>query len=149
MPLHVVPLALVHHQRFVCVTCFRNFPFFCVRGDGFVHVQAVICTNGTAQKTKVEFYVVPCGDFFTSFIPSWVNPEAEGLECCVMWHIVWLVSGNGQRCCTTVLCPRLGSWWDFSTGACVCRAQGIVCLSLASDIQVFPSDTWVIRRTLF
>lgn len=58
LPLRMVPLALVHHQRSVRVTCFRNFPSFYVRGDGFFHAQTVICANGTAQKTKVEFYAV-------------------------------------------------------------------------------------------
>lgn len=28
-------------------------------------------------------------------------------------------------------------------------AQGIVCLSLSSDLQLFPSDTWVIHRAVF
>lgn len=51
--------------------------FLCAR-RWVVHMQALICDN--AQKTMVEFYAVPCGAFPTSFLPSWVTPEAEGLE---------------------------------------------------------------------
>lgn len=59
----------------------------------------MICAKGIAQKTKVEFYAMPLGTFFSSFLASWLNPEAGELErvpqAAPQWEfILWPVGGG-------------------------------------------------------
>lgn len=75
----------------------------------------MICAKGIAQKTKVEFYAMPLGTFFSSFLASWLNPEAGELErvpqaapqwAFILWPVIlWVASDAAPPHCTPGLAP--------------------------------------------
>lgn len=131
-------------QTCLCVWCLLLW--YSIRGLYVLHVLGIsllsVCKEMVLFMRKLWFVLMvlprrPTSNFMLWLLepflppssPPGVSPEAERLEAVLQaaaqWgYAVWRVSGDGQQSCATVLHPRLGSWWDFSAGACGCRGSG-------------------------
>jgi len=102
-----------------------------------------LCFVLTAQKTKVQFYVVPRGAFFTSFLSCWVSPEAGGWR----WSCKLLCGGGtlpglsvGMASCAVCCAPGLASGGisqQLRVSAEMVGAQGTVCCLLLVIYRCF------------
>lgn len=153
----MVPLALVHHQRVICVMCFRNFSSLCVQGDMLFMHRLWFVLRVLPRRLRLNFMLCFLEPFSDPYLLAGLTQSQGGWR----WShkllrnggsssglLVGVASDAAPPHCTPGLAVG-GAFPQCFVSAEVEGAQGIVCLSLGSDLQLFPSDTWVIHRTVF
>lgn len=75
--------------------------------------------------------------------------QSHKLLCDRAMPSVLLVGMASDAACCTPGLALGGIYLQVLLSAEMVGGQGIVCLSLSSDLQMFPSDAWVIHMILF